>query len=534
MIVRILKLFVAPLIGISGVILFFVFFLTPSQRDAIFSEVASKLPIVRNFVTKSYETHVYGLNFKDASDLKTATWAMDQLVLLEKKDKGGNIKKYYALYPYKIEAGFDLSKVKVEEVTEKGLKVTMPPVKIFSVDIDEKKGLTVIRDTLEGGYDETLQPVKVGYRRFMHDLGLQSNLLENSRRGATDYFKTFWKDIYETVEVVHTATADPFLTVNMERIPLQIKYTKAQEKKFEFRPEENFGKYDASIDTDSGSILIGLSQNWNGTYRDLLKKVKEKGPIGSTFINSFHPNIPRDSSWVGWIENGSLTGFKLHHGDLYYILSRGVDAEQAKSICADGIYIFSSVACNPDSKVNQRYKEYVTLINDARIAAKSKQLGTLIAVSDKMIQLDEKSKLSQLLDSATKSLLQSTFHRTGDSDLDIYLKAWLSTQGKPPMPENLKLVSMKNPKREIISLKIEYFQDSSSKIWTVLVLKDFLQTGLNIRSFHYTKIRVFGEKACSRILMHRGIHLTIPRSLYFMITRRFGTFRKMIKLKPID
>lgn len=432
MIMRLLKLFLAPVIGISGAIVFFMIFLTPAQRDAIFSEALSKLPIVRNFVTKTYDTHIYGLNFKDASDLKTATWAVDQLVLLEKKKKDGKERKYYALYPYVIEAGFDLSKVKIEEKTGgKELRLIMPPVQIVNVDVDQKKGLTFIRDSLEGDYEEALQPVRVGYHRFVRDLAHQSNLLENARQSATQYFQTFWKDFYEKVDVVHSPWVTPFLTVNMKQIPLQIRYSKGQKTNWKFEQEKYFTNYDTSIKTDSGSIFIGLSQEFEGTYRNLSDYVRDKLDVESTFINSFHPYDPRESSWLGWIRNGEFTGFKLYHGDLYYILSRGDDAEQAKNVCADGIYLFSNAVYNRDAKLNQKYKEYMKLVNEARIAADAGKLGTLSAISGKMIQLDETAKLSKIIAAITATLREKAFYATGDSDIDIYLKAWLSTHRQP-------------------------------------------------------------------------------------------------------
>ena len=322
MISRILKLFLVPFIGIFAFILFFMFLLTPAQRDVIFSEVLSKLPIAKNFVTRPYDTHVYGLNFADASDLKTATWAVDQLVLLEKKNKDKKIGKYYAIYPYVIEAGFDLSKVKVEEDTSgKKLRLIMPPVEVVNVDVDQKKGLTVIRDSLEENYEEALQPLKIGYHRFVHDLALQSNLLKNARTSVTDYFQTFWKHIYEKVEVVHTPWVNPISTVDRQHIPLQIRYNAQTGMNLEFVQEKPFARFDTLIGTNAGFLYMGLSKPFSGSYRDLTEKVKMNIGENLTFINSFHPCNPREGSWLGGIMSGkqSLYCFKLHKGE--YIFS---------------------------------------------------------------------------------------------------------------------------------------------------------------------------------------------------------------------
>ena len=449
MIVRLLKLFLAPVIGISGIVIFFIIFLTPAQRGVIIKELMSRLPLARNFVTKTYQTHVYGLDFKDASDLKTATLAVDQLVLLEKKDKDGKTGKYYAVYPYIVEAGFELSQVKVED-SENKLRLIMPPVKVFNVDVNQKKGITVIRDSLEGHYEETLQPVKVGYHRFVHDLALQSssNLLEKAEQSATEYFQTFWKGVYEKVEVVHSPYINLFLTVDMQHIPFQIRYNKKFKKHFNFNGEMNFDWYDTIIKTESGNTFFGFSQEFDGSYRNLSDNFKKNIDVDSILINNFHPFNPREGNWLGRIEGNHFIGFKLWNGNLYYIFAYSNDAEQAKIAFAEGIYLFSSAVYNPEKKLDLKYKEYVQLLYEARIAAEQEKLSSLMAISKKMMKLDGTSALSKFVAATTASLSEKTFHPTGNDKLDIYLKAWFSTQEGSPLDKETRSELLKLMKNE--------------------------------------------------------------------------------------
>ena len=72
-------------IGLGVFLGFFYFVLSPQAREAYMSEFLSKIPLVSNFVTKNYDTSLYGISTHELNLLKSASYAVDFMAFLKRR-----------------------------------------------------------------------------------------------------------------------------------------------------------------------------------------------------------------------------------------------------------------------------------------------------------------------------------------------------------------------------------------------------------------------------------------------------------------
>ena len=421
----IIKIMLLPIISIVVFVGFFTIFLTPQQRSSLFNEALSRLPVFNNFVDRSFNTRVFGLKLEDFSELKTATWAVNQLVLLE--NRAG--KKYYAVNPFVLEAGFDLSKTKTS-LDGEVLTLSLPAARILSNDTDEKRGLVVIRDDLRDKYGKFLQPLKMAYSHKAYDLALSNGLLKAAEKNAKAFLRDFWKPVYKDVKVeIARQDGSEFTDFNCERLPFgfRIGKTAANLSKHEYPELESQVGY---LEDDKGTKYdIFFIDDFSGSRDDLKKKFMALCNRIDCFITYNDPINPRDVSWVGGINNfGSFFGVYQVSGELYGLYCSAIDENSSMFSKSRAIYLLSSVQKNTlsDTEKCERYREFVQIKNRAIEAFKQKQFNSFYSQAQKLHAMDPNSTDGKYFYHVAQGINDGTFITTGFDDTDCLLKGWIA------------------------------------------------------------------------------------------------------------
>jgi len=420
----IIKIMILPIISIVAFVGFFLIFLTPQQSSSIFNEVFSRIPVINNFVEKSFNSQAFALKLEDVSELKIATWAIDQLVLIE--DRAG--KKYYAVSPFVLEAGFDLAKAKMLQNGEE-LTISLPAAKILSNGTDEKRNMVVIRNDLAGKYDELLQPLKMAYSKKVYDLALTNNILKIAEKNAKTFLKDFWKPIYKNVKVeISRQEGDPFKTYDFKRLPFSFRVRKAAVNlsKIDFPELESavgFIKDDKEVEYD-----IFFVDEFRGSQEDLNKIIVAMDSNLEYFITYSDPINPREISWMGGVnKKGSFIGVYQTQGSLYALSCVATDTNSSLYSKAIAIYLLSSILKNNQFDVDkcEEYRDFVLVKNDAIEAFKAKQMDSYYSLSHNLHNMDSDSVDANTLYNIARGIKNGIFFKTGCKDIDCLLKTWI-------------------------------------------------------------------------------------------------------------
>ena len=421
----IIKLMLLPIVSILIFVGFFTVFLTPQQRSSIFNEVLSRLPVFNNFVDKSFDTRVFGLEEEDSSILKTATWAVDQLILIENREG----KKYYAVCPFSIEAGFDLSKA-TASLKDGIYSIALPAARIVSSDADEKRNLVVIRNDLVDNYEELLQPIKIAYNKKAYDLALASHLLGNAEKNARKFLRDFWKPIYKDVKIeIVPQKNNEFKVFRCERLPFVFNIRKSAAK-LTFKIYPNLESFPCCFKDDRGSFCgVFFVDYFSGSRRELREKFESLQNNLSCFISYVDPINPRSMSWIGGIgQSGGFAGVFQVSGNLYGLCCNAVDKVSSLYSKATAIYLLSSI--KNDVQVNsakcEEYKEFVLTKNEAIKALRQKRFSGFSTQARKLYRMDPESQDGTNLYKLSRGIGDGVFLKTGSDFIDCLLKGWIS------------------------------------------------------------------------------------------------------------
>lgn len=424
---KIFKLFFIPAITIILCISFFMLFLSPQHRKSLLTKVLTSLPLVNNFVEKTYDTNVYGLEFTEANDLKTATWAVDFPVIIENR-KG---EKYYAIQSYMVEAGFDLSKAVISQTDGKYL-ITMPPVKVINCDLDEKKNITIIRNDLQDDYDNFLQPVKMAYKEKAFDLALESNMLDKAEEKAKSFLQAFLKDAYGDIDIKFIPQDNELEVFESEKLPFCFKVGNSA-KNLQFIDSQSLGSTACSFkDSDKDNYFpITYMYDFKESFKELKNwfKTCHEFEECQMFVSYYDPFNPSDQNWVGGIKkDGSFVSILQEHGKLYSLWNSAIDKKSSRNSKKTAIYLMASIQ-DKDSINSLEVDKYVNFVQTKNKAIRSffnNTFNNFKKHSYDLLELCPESYEGKLLSTTASALVDGLYYDTGEPNVNSLLRPWIS------------------------------------------------------------------------------------------------------------
>ena len=254
--------------------------------STVLSLLLSKIPIVNNFVETDYNTGVFAITQMDMSEMRTAVYNVDFLMSITAPDLNtesgllsNDIRKYLAIYPYVVEAGIDLNNVKSTTSDNKTI-VNLPCPQITLSDLDEKRGVTVMRDTDVPA--EIINMMKSVFEKRAVDLAYNAGVIETAKQKAEKYFTS----LFPKENFSFSFADEPVLydSIASNKTPIKFVYRKNALKKIttfssrhrKIQPDESkvyFNPADIFLKTDDG-IDIGLYYNYDD--KTSISQVNEK------------------------------------------------------------------------------------------------------------------------------------------------------------------------------------------------------------------------------------------------------------------
>ncbi|MBQ7490277.1 MAG: DUF4230 domain-containing protein [Bacteroidales bacterium] len=349
--------------------------------DAALSLLLSKIPIINNFVETDYNTGVFAITQMDMSEMRTAVYNVDFLMSIAAPDfttDGGilskDVRKYLAIYPYVVEAGIDLNKVKSLSSDNK-TTVNLPSPQITLSDLDEKRGVTVMRDTDVPA--EIVSMMKSVFEKRAFDLAYNAGIIQTAKRKAENYFTA----LFPKENFTFNFADEPVLfdSVASNKTPIKFVYRKSALKKittFRWRHSKiqsdsskvYFNPADMFMKTSDG-INIGLYYNYDDktTISQVNERVdshvalRKKSKWDSYVIKYFDCQQDEtqkivaelcidDNDWRVWFTVGDKQ---------YAFKSEGQKIEGQKYYDTNGELIYLAMCSKKQQTANALYEQYL-------------------------------------------------------------------------------------------------------------------------------------------------------------------------------
>ncbi len=243
---------------------------------SVMSALLSRIPGISQFVENSYETGIYGIIQNDRAEMRSAVYNVDFLMSMYVSPKYEEVqsyldkeaKQYLAIYPYVVEAGIDLKEAK-SETSEHQIIVNLPSPEVTLTDLDEKRGVTVIRDTKVPS--ELVNMMKKTFEKRATDLAYEAGIIETAKKNAEKYFTNLFPK--DTLKFKFSDTPNLFDSVASNKTPIKFVYRNGAldrvvtftQRHRKIQPDESkvyFNPADMFLKTNDGNN-INLYYNFN-------------------------------------------------------------------------------------------------------------------------------------------------------------------------------------------------------------------------------------------------------------------------------
>ncbi|MGP1580525.1 MAG: DUF4230 domain-containing protein [Wolinella sp.] len=387
-------------IGLGVFVAFFYFVLSPQAREVYMSEFLSKIPLVSNFVTKNYETSLYGVSAREGNLLKSASYAVDFMAFL--KDSAGE--EYIALYPYVIEAGIDLEKTHIERRGE-GAIHELAGAEILSVDSDEKRGVLVIRDEIkEADYESYLKPVKIAFAKRARDIALESGILERANTQAL----AFMQDSFGAagMQFISGDSPAPLREYKARFLPIALSMNTQESPTLKQVTEEEAFNIDDTIFTFRDSpagIALGYIGSYGGTNREFQEEMTRGAIMSFKYIDPIYPQSKAIVSNPARLYNHASV---LIDKNRYYLKALTQDSGDLENLAPHLLYLAMSINPAQNSteggflEFSQTYHRAVRAFAKAEWGILGQEIGKILDIPnalDKEGQAEYKVRLLRAL-----------------------------------------------------------------------------------------------------------------------------------------
>ncbi len=364
-----LSFYIPLVLAVAAVVTIFVL-LGSGRFITLLNNAMAGVPGLKNFATVNYETQLFVTGVESRRDLKTGFLAVDYLASI--KDADGGV--FLTVYPFEIEAGYDLGQVRYKEheagTPNAWLEVTLPAP---ALNVSGGMPLT-IRDNMEGKSEYVTAPLKRTFQDQAKVYALAHGDIygqaeDNARRFLTGLFQELYRDVRMTVDKV---TIAPVTVHSSQRIPLA--YQLPADFPFQWQPEADFAPWDGRfVGRNSSDILTGVSREFIGDVDQLRVLVMASYPERKV-IKFIDPIEPENIMVCANSEIAS-TCFRQHQGQLYFNQQDYADREVAKNHLHENMTLaFSSRPVDEPSDFD-RYLNYSKALREGRAALAKKKYG---------------------------------------------------------------------------------------------------------------------------------------------------------------
>jgi hypothetical protein len=316
-----------------------------SFDDNFLSGIAEKIPVVNNFVVKTYDTDAFAVVREDTAILKVARYDIDFLASFTAK--GG---RYVALFPFVVEAELPLEDARLGR--SRGSVVLPSPVLRAHLD-QEKAKSSVFMNTLDLDYDAAITPVLEAFQEKSLDYAREdAAFMESCREKAVSYVSGLFpktKIAWASPEVPSPSRTDS------ANLPVSF-FCPSSGKDLSFTAAD-FRRDDFAIRSrlfgDSGdvSFRFGFAGHSSLDFASFTKAVRLANE-GSHVVFRFHdPVHPDDRLFFSFVDEGYKTAFVYLRGadNIYYVdamLPTGKNDEYLRQ-CASPNVLYLAASAGP-------------------------------------------------------------------------------------------------------------------------------------------------------------------------------------------
>ena len=166
-----------------------------SFREAIFS----KIPLIKKIVNVTFQSSTNIISESSVLKLKTAQFDLDFLMELENQEG-----KFIALYPYRVVAGVDLTKQKIEKKENNSVYIKLKSPQIIFSGMSNSKDALVVYDTLKNSandYDAYFKSAKIAFEKKVKDLAFENNIIEKCQDNAKKVLQNLYSAYTDNINI---------------------------------------------------------------------------------------------------------------------------------------------------------------------------------------------------------------------------------------------------------------------------------------------------------------------------------------------
>lgn len=340
-----------------------IFFSSCSFEEYWKNAILGKIPGIKDFIQKKYDTYTSIVGIEDKMQLVTAKQQIDFINILDGKDG-----RYLEISTYEVKAGIDCAKIVDNDNGEKSCNV-----EILSCSNINSIIIRGEADKNEDSfYEDCVKPVKKAYLQKAKDYAVELGLLNEAKKGAQNTIKNLTNteiglDITEYKEL-HEIKYLPI------KLDIAKEYFDKNKIQIELIKDDYFYRdslilKDAS--NDGWSIRIGdTGRTFSGTFEEFYKNVLETNSNENNLekekveiFRYFDPMYPKECELLGYASDNYKTLFLLDNSRIYYIdavcSNKQTLIDEVSPIM---IYIATSLRKITDYKVEKsdEYYEYIS------------------------------------------------------------------------------------------------------------------------------------------------------------------------------
>ena len=346
-----------------------------------------------------------------------------------------------AIYPYVVEAGIDLRTAE-SHTSEKQTTINLPSPQVTLVDLDEKRGVSVIRDAKIPA--ELVNMMKKTFEKRATDLAYEAGIIETAKKNAEKYFTNL---LPKDKLVFNFANAlDVFDSVASNKTPIKFVYRKGALDKVatftqrhrKIQPDESkvyFNPADMFLKTKDGKN-INLFYNFEdkstiSTTNQLVNTFANTGLSGTYYVKFYdcQQSEPKKifaqlmsdiNSYEIWFTVGNKQ---------YTFCNEGVQIEGQAFYDISGDLLYLAMCSQKQDLNNPMYEEYLRSYDAIRNDISRGVLGSARFKFDNLKGIKAKNGESELnyaekdLNSLIAFLAQNQCVPTGFDLFDNMLKA---------------------------------------------------------------------------------------------------------------
>lgn len=356
--------------------------------NQLMKDVNGRTPfeVLFGFGEKDYDTNLFDIEQIDMAELRTDYYNVDFLMSINKSGE-----QYLAIYPYVIEAGYDLTKVaQTKSIQDATTTITFPAPEIESIKVDNKRNIMVIRSAdVENSYINMLDNA---FRNRARDIAFERGICDNAQKNAEVFFRDLFPD--KKIVLNFAKAKDNRIVQKSNKTPIEFvfredalncidifttRYRKIQtdDAKVYFNPADMFLKTKSDKEITL-YYYFETSKSIDQLNKKVYSKSKQYKEMPNYYwIKYYDPLKPKENKIVAELRNGdddhNLIGFSIVDNQYCFDMKGSFKGEEYYNVGSDLFYLAMS-AKNGGTR-NESYNDYlewydkiIQYVNDNSIA----------------------------------------------------------------------------------------------------------------------------------------------------------------------